>query len=140
MGGSAESHLINIILLMPEGFNRIRVHPDGSLEYKKDSTAFEPPSPINGYERDPENQWFFKPLWESCTWRQYKIAYKKKCQCIDIIAKCAVNLHWVTFEDCQKCRARIPIKVLEKPVRKTIQSLRLPDLDHNSKSTKSDRA
>lgn len=134
VGGPPETHLVGIIMLFPEELSgQILMRTDGSIEYKKDPAAFEPPSPINGYKRDSENQWLFKPLWESCTWRHYKVAYKKRCQCIDILAKCAVNMHWVTFEDCQKCLARIPIKTVKKPVPKTRQSLRLPDLDRNSR-------
>lgn len=133
IGGPPETHLIGNVMLFPKELSELLMHSDGSIEYKKGSTAFEPPSPIEGYERDSENQWLFKPLWESCTWRHYKVAYKKKCRCIDLIARCTVNMHWVRFEDCQKCQARIPIRVIEKPVRKTIHTLRLPDLDHNSK-------
>ncbi len=140
MGGSPESHLVNIILLMPEGFDRIRVHPDGSLEYEKKLDDFEPPSPIDGYECDPENQWLFKPLWQSCSWRNYKVALKKKCQCIDVLAKCTVNFHWIKFEDCLRCTARLPIESPKKPVKKTLKSLRLPNLDRSSKPTKSDTA
>ena len=131
--GPPETHLIGNVMLFPEELPGLQMHPDGSIEYKKDPEAFEPPSPINGYERASENQWLFRPLWESCMWRHYKVAYKKKCRCIDLIARCTVNMHWVRFEDCQKCQARIPIKVIEKPVRKTIQTLRHPDLDRNSK-------
>lgn len=132
-GGPPESHLVNIILLMPEGFDRIRVHPDGSLEYEKRPDDWESPSLIDGYERDSENPWLFKPLWESCSWRNYKIALKKKCKCVDVLARCTVNFHWVKFEDCLRCTARLPIESPKKPIKKTRQSLRLPDLDRNSK-------
>jgi len=139
-GGPPETHLVGNVMLFPEELSgQLQMHADGSIEYEKGLDSFEPPSPINGYERDSENRWLFKPLWESCTWRHYKVAYKKKCQCIDILAKCAINMHWVTFEDCQKCRARLPIKAMKKPVPKTIQTLRHPDLDRSSKLTKSGR-
>lgn len=134
IGGPPETHLIGNIMLFPKELSgRILMHADGSIEYGKRLDGWEPPSPINGYERDPENQWLFKPLWESCVWRHYKVAYKKRCQCIDIIARCSINSHWVTFEDCQRCRARIPIKQTLKPVHKTINTLRLPEVGRSSK-------
>lgn len=140
IGGPPETQLVGNVMLFPEELSELLMHPDGSIEYKKGADDFEPPALINGYERDPENQWLFRPLWESCTWRYYKIAYKKACRCIDLVAKCTVNMHWVKFEDCQKCRVRIPIKTPKKPVCKTIQSLRLPEVGYTPKSTKSDRA
>ncbi len=140
IGGPPETHLVGNVMLFPEELSELLMHPDGSIEYKKRLDDWEPPSPIEGYERDLENQWLFHPLWESCTRRQYKVAYKKKCRCIDLIAMCSVNLHWVKFENCQKCQVRIPIKTIEKPVRKTIHTLRCPDLDHSSTLTKFDRA
>lgn len=133
LGGGPEDHLVSVILAVPEGFDRIVVHPDGSLKYKKGLDGFEPPSPINGYERDSENPWLFRPLWESCAMRYYGIVVKEKCQCIDVTAKCSINSHWVRHEDCLKCEARLPIKSPLVPIHKTRQNLRLPVLDHSSK-------
>jgi hypothetical protein len=134
LGGTPEDHLVSVIFVIPEGFDRIIAHPDGSLEYtKKGLDGFEPPSPINGYERDTKNPWLFRPLWESCVMRHYGIVVKEKCQCIDVIAKCSVNAHWVRYEDCLKCEARLPIKSPMIPVHKTRATLRLPTLGRSSK-------
>jgi len=139
LGGGPEDHLVSVILTIPKGFDRVFAHPDGSLEYKK-LDGFEPPSPLDGYRRDSKNPLLFKPLWMSCAMRYYGVVVKEKCKCIDVIAKCSINMHWVQYEDCLKCQARLPIKSPEKPVKKTRQNLRLPNLGCNSKSTKSDRA
>jgi len=132
-GGFAEDHLVSILFATPEGIDRFGIHPDGSIEYEKGLDDFEPPSPIDGYERDPENHWFFKPLWESCAWRHYKVALKEACQCIDVLAMCTANRHWVRYKDCLRCKCRLPIRNRPTIKHKTIQSLRLPDLDHSSK-------
>jgi len=133
LGGTPEDHLVSVVLAIPEGFTRIFVHEDGSLEYKKGPDDFEPPNPINGYERDLKNQWLFKPLWKSCAMRYYGVVVKDKCKCIDVTAKCSVNSHWVKYEDCLRCKARLPIEVPLVPIHKSRQNLRLPDRGHNSK-------
>jgi hypothetical protein len=132
-GMFAEGHLIQIVLTIPEGSRLIGSRPDGSIEYKKEAGDFEPPTSLDGYERDSENQWLFKPLWESCSWRHYTTMLKTKCQCIDVLAKCTVNGHWVRYEDCLRCKSRLPIARYTPPKKKTRASLLLPDLDHNSK-------
>ena len=139
-GGLAEHHLIGIILTLPEDYQRIQVHPDGSLEYEKGLDDWESPSPIDGYVRDSENKWLFHPLWESCIWRQYSTILKSQCKCIEVIAKCDQSFNWVKFEDCQQCKARVPADLPITIKKKTIKNLRLPDLDHNPKITKPDRA
>ncbi len=129
----AEGHLVQIFFTIPEGFDRMIVHPDGSLEYKKGLDDFEPPNPIDGFRRDTKNQWLFRPIWKSCAWRQYTTALKTKCQCIDVLARCAVNDHWVKYKDCLRCTSRCSLGSFKAPVKKTRQNLRLPDLDHTPK-------
>jgi hypothetical protein len=132
-GFHAEDHLAQIYMTLPEGFTRVDIYGDGSIEYKKKPDDFESPGPIDGYVRDPENPFLFRPLWESCEWRYYTTVLKVNCQCIDVIARCSVNSHWVRYADCIQCKCRLPIKKRPNPVLKTRQNLRLPDLDRNSK-------
>ena len=133
-GVFAEGHLLQIIMTIPGEPKWIGSHVDGSIEYHgKRLDDIMPPSPIDGYKRDPENKWLFRPLWESCSWRQYTTILKTKCQCIDVLAKCSANRHWVKYEDCLKCKSRLPIPKYMVPIKKTRASLRLPDLDRNSK-------
>jgi len=133
VGKFAEGHLAQIVETVPGNLDRISSHADGSLEYEKGLDDFEPPSPIDGYERDSENLWLFRPLWESCTWRHYTTMFKQKCQCIDVLAKCSVSGHWVKYEDCLKCQSRLPILNQPFPKKKTRATLRLPDLNRSSK-------
>jgi hypothetical protein len=132
-GAFAEGHLVQIALTIPEGSKVLGSHVDGTIEYEKGPDDFEPPSPIDGFKRDPENKWLFRPLWESCSWRHYTTMLKTKCQCIDVLAKCSVTGHWVRYEDCLKCKSRLPIPNFTMPEAKTRATLRLPDLDRNSK-------
>jgi hypothetical protein len=132
-GMFTEGHLVQIVLTIPGRPKHIGCHSDGSIEYKKGPDDFEPPSPINGFKRDPENKWLFRPLWESCTWRHYTTMLKTKCQCIDVLAKCSANEHWVRYEDCLECKSRLPIPNYTSPILKTRANLRLPDLDQSSK-------
>jgi hypothetical protein len=133
MSQYTDDHLSYIGMTVPEGFEFVRTNGDGCIFYEKEPGGFEPPGPIDGFECDPENQWFFRPLWESCSWRHYTTIAKTKCQCIDVLAKCSVNSHWVKYADCLKCKSRLPLKNRLYPVKKTRANLRLPDLDHNSK-------
>jgi hypothetical protein len=132
-GMFAEGHLVQVVLTIPGQPEHIRCHPDGAIEYKKGVDDFEPPTPLDGFRRDPENLWLFRPLWESCSWRHYTTMLKTKCQCIDVLAKCSVNGHRVKYKDCLRCRSRLPIPNYTVPEEKTRASLRFPNLDRNSK-------
>lgn len=132
-GGSHEEHLASMLAAIPKGFDRVAITPDGLIEYEKGLDDWEPPSPIDGYLRDSKNQWLFRPLWESCRWRQYGVAIKSKCQCLDVIARCTTSGCWVKHTNCLECGARLPIREKVNPVKKTIQSLHIPDLDRSSK-------
>lgn len=133
VGNYFEDQLVSIIFAIPEGIDRIGVHPDGSIEYtKKGPDDWESPSPIDGYERDQENKWLFRPVWESCTWRHFRVALKEACQCINVLARCTANHHWVTYKDCLRCKCRLPMRTRPLIEVKTVKTLRLPDLDRNS--------
>ena len=125
VGGSPEEHFATLAMTIPQDYTRATVHRDGSLEYTE--SDWEPPSPIDGYERDAENQWLFHPKWKSCRWRQYGVAVKLKCQCLDVIARCSLTGCWVQFTDCSECGARLPIKPSIVPKKKTLRSLRFPE-------------
>ena len=132
-GGSPESHLVMIITTIPEDFTRVTMQPDGNIEYEKGQDGWEPPRPIDGYVRDPDNQWLFHPIWKSCRWRQYGTVVMQQCQCLDVIARCSLTSCWVKSAECSNCLACSVIKPRPTPKKKTIQSLRLPDLGRSSK-------
>jgi hypothetical protein len=133
VGGTPEEHLCTIFLTIPKEYTRVDMTHSGDILYKKGPDDWEPPGPIDGYECDGENQWLFHPLWKSCKWRHYGVAIKQKCQCIDVIARCGISSCWVKSSECSECKARASIKSQRIPQKKTIQSLRFPDLPHNSK-------
>jgi len=69
-------------------FRRPVFEPDGSIVYPHDDKDWEPPQNINGYVRDPDNQWRFLPLWLPCALRMQTAFLKANCGCIDIIMRC----------------------------------------------------
>lgn len=133
-GGPPHAQLLVMVTTLPPDYARIQVYNNGDLEYKKTGPDdFEPPSPIDGYVCDQENQWLFHPLWKSCQNRLFSIVVKPQCQCVEVLAKCILTEGLVKYEACEKCKGRVEISEMKVPKKKTIQSLRLPDLDHNSK-------
>ena len=84
-GGTHQRHLAMMRHTLSPGYDRVTFHDDGSIEYRKGPDDWEPPSPIEGYERDPKNPLFFRPLWKSCTWRMYGTEVMAACQCLQVL-------------------------------------------------------
>lgn len=93
---------------MQTSFSRARMLSDGSIVYPK--KGFEPPPPIEGYERDPGDPWHFKPIWPDCKAR-IQTLYLKKCGATGILSVCANQecpkfQKQLTLTDCQGCPFR----------------------------------
>lgn len=91
-----------------KSFGRARIAPDGSISYPK--KGFEPPPPVEGYERDKGNPWHFKPLWPDCKHRA-RTLQMKKCGAYDVIMVCGCNgcplkQQLLKLPDCQNCPHR----------------------------------
>lgn len=127
MGGPPEVHLFAINSILPPEADRISIDHEGHLEYKKGPGDFESPSPIDGFCRDEENDHLFLPLWESCVWRHYNIAFKLNCQCINIISRCGKTDQITDYATCKQCEDRLEIPLIIVPEMKTISSLRYPE-------------
>jgi hypothetical protein len=89
-------------------FARGRFMADGSLVYPK--KGFEPPPPVEGYERDKGNAWRFIPLWPDCQTR-VRMLKMKKCGAYNVImactnTQCEHNQNQVTLQICQSCPLR----------------------------------
>jgi hypothetical protein len=116
-GGPPERHLSMMQHTLPKDYTRGRFLPDGSLQYENGPDGWEPPSPVEGYERDAEDAWLFRPLWKSCQLRMYGTVIKESCECIQVLAVCShpetkLNEHGeVTFDMCETCPWRSPIPV-----------------------------
>jgi len=84
---------------------------DGSIVYEIEEGEWEPPRNIRGYERDPENEWRFIPLWPPCSQRQPKGKRTGGCGCIQITMTCVnldseLNREEVSHKQCQRCLVR----------------------------------
>lgn len=127
-GGPPESHLATLAHVLPADTIHVVIHADGSIEYdEKRPGGWEPPSPIDGFERDEKNPRLFRPLWRSCQLRSFSLVVKENCQCLDVIAKCgnprAANVdEIVKHTDCVQCEHRLSILVPPKPKKKTLHS------------------
>ena len=124
-GGPPEAHLASLSFVLPPGMLHVRIHPDGSIEYEKGLDDWEPPSPIDGYERDAVNQRLYRPLWKSCQCRYFSVKVKEACQCLDVIAKCGhpqaeVVDEFVKCWLCNQCEDRVAIPQPFVPKRKTL--------------------
>ncbi len=126
-GGPPEAHLSAMQHTLPADYKRARFLPDGSIQYEKGPDDWEPPSPIEGYECDAEDDRLFRPLWESCQRRLYSAGVKEGCKCIQIRTICSrletesseqVNIDFAT---CHECKWREPI-----PVRLSVARSRAP--------------
>jgi hypothetical protein len=111
-GGPPEIHLAMMQHTLPPSYSRAHFLPDGSIQYTKGPDDWEPPSPIEGYERDAENPWFFRPLWKSCQLRMFGTEIKEACECIQVVTICnhpetELDGHGeVTFAMCEECPHR----------------------------------
>lgn len=114
-GGPPERHLSMMQHTLPDGYVRARFLPDGCIKYEKGPDDWEPPSSIEGYERDAKDPWLFHPRWESCQLRMYGTVVRDACECIQVLAVCShseveLNDHGeVTFDECQDCPFCTPI-------------------------------
>ena len=122
---------------IPKGYDRIEIDSEGVIVYKKDLDDWESPRSIDGYERDPENPFVFRPLWSPCKSRLYSILVQDQCQCVDVLAECTYRLPekdkhlFVKYEECEKCVHLRPYQ-RPKPRKKTVSSLRVPNLHRSS--------
>ena len=112
-----------------KSFGRPRVQPNGTILYPKKS-SWEPPPPIQGYERDPGNAWHFLPLWPDCQTRQ-RVTVKKKCGAIDIkqiclCPDCPFFKNDVKLTTCQGCTFRRAQPFLSNPRPNVLTYLQMP--------------
>jgi len=127
-GGPPEAHLASLASVLPPEMAHVRIHPDGSIEYmEKRPDDWEPPSPIDGYERDAENPKLFRPLWKSCQYRYFSVSVTAACHCLDVIAECGhpetkVIARSIDCQECNLCDLRLPIPEMFKPQKKTLHS------------------
>lgn len=127
-GGPPEAHLAALAFVLPHGLVHIRIHPDGSIEYIGERPDdWEPPSPIDGYERDAENPKLFRPLWKSCQHRYFSVVVKDACHCLNVVAECGrpelkTADKSVDCQACNLCEHRLSIPELQRPKKKTLQS------------------
>ena len=131
-GGPPEAIFIRLSHVIPAEYDRVTVNVDGSLEYKSGLDGWEPPSPIDGYERAPENPLLFRPRWKSCQHRLFSVAVKPQCQCVAVVAKCIRSIQYVKCKECDECASRAAIPPYNPPQKKTLSSLRQPDLGRSS--------
>jgi len=122
-GGPPELHLAMMQHTLPADYQKGQFLPDGSIQYEKRPDDWEPPGPIEGYERDTEDAWLFRPLWKSCRMRLYSTVVKEACECIQVVAICSdpeseLDEHGkIPFEVCEDCPRREPIPVRITPKR-----------------------
>ena len=92
-----------------------RFEADGTIVYDRedgeDGAWTEPPRDIDGYERDPDNEWCFRPLWPECYLRQGQGVRYQGCGCLGVIMRCANPsapkfAERVTHTDCLGCPHR----------------------------------
>lgn len=93
------------------GFDRrVRFEEDGSIVYDRDDP--EPPADINGYLRDPDNDYRFISQWLPCSLRYTQIVRQARCGCINLITRCN-NPEAPKFKDrvkhthCADCTRRV---------------------------------
>ncbi len=92
-------------------FRRPIFHDDGSIEYPREEGSWEPPRDINGYARDPNNNFLFHPLWLPCALRHQSAIMRPGCGCIEVIMRCnspqATKFgQRLAHTDCEACPVR----------------------------------
>lgn len=92
-------------------FGKPKISDDWSvIEYIKRPKDWEPPPPIEGYERDPSNGWRFTRLWPECKDRKQghiikscgRLILMTFCKCAD----CPLANKLVKLADCRACEHR----------------------------------
>jgi hypothetical protein len=120
-GGFPEHPLAMMQHTLPGDYTKGKFLSDGSLKYEKGPDDWEPPSPVEGYERDAKDPWLFRPLWKSCQLRMYSTVVKEACDCIQVRAMCnhpeTGPSPMVDFEICEACQKRQPIQARIVPKR-----------------------
>lgn len=122
-GGPPETHLAMMQHTLPEDYTYGYFLPDGTIQYDKRLDDWEPPSLVEGYERDGQDSWSFHPLWKSCQFRMYSTEVKDKCRCIQVLAICShpnakLDEHGrVTYKECSECTKCLPIPIPLVPIR-----------------------
>lgn len=87
-------------------FGTPRILAGGIVEYPRKGA--EPPPDIQGYMRDPSNNWKFHPMWSQCKYRSQN-QHLKQCGSMTIISKCGHEQapngtgQDVTYNDCCNC-------------------------------------
>lgn len=116
--------LQQLAMIMPPADSKTRTygrptfHPDGSIEFPKQEGA--PPKDIDGYYRDEQNTFLFRPLWGECILRMQGLKMDQKTGEIDVKMVCnnpeAKNTFqkFVTAKQCSECPVR-KTKVRKNP-------------------------
>jgi hypothetical protein len=90
---------------------RVQFADDGTILYlEREGDWFEPPREINGYQRDPNDEFRFLPLWPQCVLRVGLAVRYARCGCIEIIMRCnnlksphlADRVKWEQCRDCPR--------------------------------------
>jgi len=84
------------------------IEPDGTIVYAQDD-RWEPPRDIEGYKRDPNDAWRFKPQWLPCAWRKYIGKTLPNCGCLGLEVECYAKgtdtygkqVSYIICKDCQ---------------------------------------
>jgi hypothetical protein len=97
---------------VPRSFARPVFNMNGSIEYPRRAGDWEPPQDIEGWVRDNENKWLFRPLFPPCTYRHCTAFFKANCGCISIVSRCTNPLaitfgERITPEICNACPVRM---------------------------------
>ncbi len=126
-GGPPEAHLFGINRIIPKAAKHIKVNSDGSIEYEKGPDDFEPPGPIDGFQRAKRDDHLFLPQWGSCVWRHFGVSFKTSCQCINVLSRCGKTSRMTSYAECEKCEDKIGIPEIVVPKTKTVESLKYPE-------------
>ena len=98
---------------MATTFNKPHVLDNGTLIYPK--RGWEPPPPIEGYQRKSDNPknsdaWIFVPAWANCPFRKAQEVRKEGCRCMTYFHTCTNekvgNNPVVTIKSCSLCEFR----------------------------------
>lgn len=94
-------------------FLRPFFHDDGSIEYPQRGDELDVPPDINGYKRDLDNPWLFRPLWNDCKFRLQGTKLIGGCGALEVVMVCQHGqsnhyLKELQSKHCDMCRVRKP--------------------------------